>query len=182
MPSLANCCMNSILLWHRRLSHRNMDFIQQLSRDGILPRRLASVRTIPVCPDCKFGRQTKRVVQNRSTIDASDDSPGRTVSGDQMEAHTPVLTMMTKGRKSKKRHKVATVWIDHYSRFITAHTHSSTTSEELVNSNAKLEAFAEVHNVKIKSFCTDNGVFISNDFNKALTKAKQPIFWFRRSP
>ena len=164
-----------LLMWHRRLSHRNMDFIQQLARDGILPRRLASVRNVPSCPDCKFGEQTKRAVQNRGTIDASDDAPGRTVSGDQMEAHTPGLTMMTKGRKSKKRHKVATVWIDHYSRFITAHSHCSTTSEELVNSKAKLEAFADSHNVKIKSFRTDNGAFISNDFNKALTKAKQKL-------
>ena len=58
---------------------------------------------------------------------------------------------------------------------MTAHTHSSTTSEELVNSKAKLEAFAEGHNVKIKSFRTDNGILISNDFNKALTKAKQKL-------
>ena len=152
-----------------------MDYIQQLARDGIVPRRLASVRNVPSCPDCKFGEQTKRAVQNRGTIDASDDAPGRTVSGDQMEAHTPGLTMMTKGRKSKWRHKVATVWIDHYSRFITAHTHSSTTSEELVNYKAKLEAFAEGHNVKIESFRTDNGAFISNDFNRALTKAKQKL-------
>ena len=88
-----------LLTWHRKLGHRNFDFIQQLARDGVLPKYLATVKTIPTCSDCKFGEQHKRPYESRGSIDASDSAPGSTTSGDQMEYHTPGLTMMTRGRK-----------------------------------------------------------------------------------
>ena len=84
-----------LLMWHRKLGHRNFEFIQQLARDGVLPRRLAKVKNIPTCPDCKFGEQHKRPYESRGSIDASDSAPGNTISGDQMESNTLGLTMTT---------------------------------------------------------------------------------------
>ena len=92
-----------------------------------------------------------------------------------MESNIPGLTMMTRGRKSHKRHRVATVWIDHYSRFITAHTSESTSVTDLIDSKARMEAFAERYNIRIKRFRTDNGAFISNDFANHMRKAKQKL-------
>ena len=132
-----------MLMWHRKLGHRNMEYIQQLARDNILPKQLLRVKKIPVCPDCKFGEQCRKPASGKGTIDSDDNAPGDRISGDQMVANVPGHTMSTKGRKSHKRHNIATIWIDHFSRFLTAHTHESTSVDKLLQSKAQLEAFAK---------------------------------------
>lgn len=70
---------------------------------------------------------------------------------------------------------MATVWIDHYSRFITVHKSKSTSAAELIDSKARMEAFADKYNIKINFFRTDNGAFISSDFANHMRKAKQKL-------
>ena len=92
-----------------------------------------------------------------------------------MVANVPGHIMSTKGRKSHRRHNIATIWIDHFSRFLTAHTHESTSVDELLQSKAQLEAFAKRFNVYIKGYRTDNGGFISKKFEIEINKAKQKL-------
>ena len=165
-----------LLMWHRKLGHRSMDFIKQLARDGQLPKRLLTARNTPVCPDCKFGEQSRKPVDtSRGLIDDDDIAPGDTVSGDQLEANMPGLIITNKGKRSRRRHHVATVWVDHFSRFITAHTHELTSIDELLKSKAELEVFANKNSVTIKKFRTNNGAFISKRFDQEMKKAKQKL-------
>ena len=48
-----------LLKWHNKLGHRGFDHLQDLARQGILPKQIANVEH-PMCPACKFGAQTKR--------------------------------------------------------------------------------------------------------------------------
>ena len=164
-----------MLMWHRRLGHLNMNYIQKLTRDNILPTQLLRVKKIPVCPDCKSGEQYRKSANGRGTIYSKENYPGKRVSGDQMIANVPGHIMSTKGRKYHKRHKLATIWIDRFSRFMTAHTHGSTSVGKLLQPKTQLEAFAKRFSVFIKSYRTDNGSFISKKFEREISKAKQRL-------
>ncbi len=58
---------------------------------------------------------------NQGPINENDNTPGAGVSGDQMEAGAPGLIPTTRGQQTKNRHKVVTIWIDHFSIFVYTH-------------------------------------------------------------
>ena len=166
-----------MLKWHRKLSHRSFSYIKDLARKGHLPEKLANCKTEGlVCPDCKFGHQTKRPVdKNRRRIDEGDDKPGKGVSTDQMEAGTPGLIPTNRGRRTKQRHYVATIMVDHFSRLVYAHMSHSTTAEEAVEAKAQFENFARRFNVNIEAYRSDNGAYAAQEFRDAVAEAQQDL-------
>ena len=166
-----------MLKWHRKLSHRNFSYLKDLARKGIIPKKLANCDTTNlVCPDCKFGNQAKRAVdKKRRPIDEGDDKPGKGVSTDQLESGTPGLIPTTRGRRSKQRHEVATIMVDHFSRLVYAHMSKSTSATEALEAKAEFECFASRFGVTVESYRSDNGVFASQEFREAVGNSKQDL-------
>jgi len=170
-----------MLKWHHRLGHREMSRVQSLARiDGILPKTdaeaIKKVRQsdFPKCAGCSFGKQRRRAAE-RGKIDEGHSAPGAKVSGDMMEAGCDGLIPTTRGRRTKKRHHVATLWIDHFSRFVFAHMHDSTSAGEAVMAKLDFEKFARRFNVTIEGYHTDNHPFTSKEFRAAIDEAGQDL-------
>ena len=102
-----------LLKQHRIHNHRDMKLLQEHARKDLLPKCILKVKPkdYPKCPDCQFGDSNRRPAQNRGKIDEADNAPGDCVSADQLEAGTPGLIPSIRGRKTNKRHGVATIYI-----------------------------------------------------------------------
>ena len=171
-----------MLKWHHRLGHREMSRIQSLARiDGVLPKTAAEAikkvrqSDFPICAGCSFGKQRRRAADYRGKIDEGHTAPGAKVSGDMLEAGCDGLIPTTRGRRSKKKHHVATLWIDHFSRFVFAYLHDSTSAGEAVMAKLEFEKFARRFNVEIEGYHTDNQPFTSKEFRAAIDEAGQDL-------
>jgi hypothetical protein len=171
-PSNISEKSQQLLRWHRKLNHMNFPAVQQLARRHKIPYDIANAK-IPICAECLYGKQHKRPKQFRGHIAKDNIKPGSVISGDHLEAGTTGLIHQTKGRRTKKRHKVATIWVDHFSDFISVHTQESTEAEQTVKAKLELETFAKRFNVHIYAYCTDNGTFTAKDFVEAVNNAGQ---------
>ena len=100
-----------------------------MARLGLLPSRLKSVRTYPRCPSCQHGggckRPWRRNKQNNEIRPA--EAPGDCASVDQLKSSVPGLIAQNcpdddqenprpKCKLTKRRHRHATAFVDHYSR------------------------------------------------------------------
>ena len=100
--------------------------------------------------------------------------PGQYVSVDQMEYSTPGSTAQLKGRLTRKRYGVMTVYIDHFSDLTYTYNQESTTGAETLASKHALEAYAREKGIsKIRHYHSDNGRFIDNAFVNDCTKQGQ---------
>lgn len=147
---------NSLLLYHMRLGHVDMRVIQDLSRLGLAPRNLASCM-IPRCSDCIFGKQVRKPTGSSCTISGKLD-PGDAVHCDQLiSGHPGIYINLTKD----ERVTVVNVFVDAASRLPKAFFTHTTTAEQAVLSKISFERFAGEHNVKVRHYHADNGVYKS---------------------
>jgi GAG-pre-integrase domain len=125
----------SLLRWHQRLSHISMTRLQSMAKRGQLPTRLAK-RPIPICQSCLFGKATRKPWRTQSGAKAAHSTtqavskPGECVSVDQLESSTPGLVAQMKGKLTKERYMVATVFIDHFSELSFVYIQRSTSAQE----------------------------------------------------
>ena len=134
------------LKWHHRLGHASPRKIQMLAKMGILPKRLVNCR-VPLCTACLFGKATRRPWRSKTPNNADETSrtvmaPGDCVSIDQLESPTPGLIAQLKGIPTKQRYKVATVFVDHFSRLSYVHLQKTTNAEETLEAKKAFEQFA----------------------------------------
>jgi hypothetical protein len=80
-----------------------------------------------------------------------------------------------KGWLTKKRYRVATVFVDHFSGLSYIHLQKSTNAEETLEAKVAFERFASKVNVKVKSYQADNGRFAENKFMEAIKESGQTI-------
>jgi hypothetical protein len=101
--------------------------------------------------------------------------PGDFESMNQMVAGTPGLISSSSGNvtKSKRHHTCATVWCDHVSRFLWSHLQESTNAVTTLQSKVEFEAFAPHYGHSIKHIHSDNQIFDSKAFTKAVELANQ---------
>ena len=80
---------------HQRFNHIPFSKIQEMARQGILPRRLAKC-AIPVCSACLYAKSTKRKWRDKPTTKEPANTvprkPGEVVSVDQLVSSSPGLT------------------------------------------------------------------------------------------
>ena len=160
----ANTPYAELLRWHYRLGHISFSKLKAMARLGIIPKRLANVEHIK-CRACQFGKLTRKPWRNkgqqpRRILPAT--KPGQCISVDQMESSTIGFVAQLKGRLTKRRYRVATIFVDHFSDLSYVHLQSSTSSEETVQAKAAFEAYARDHGVTIKHYHADNGRFADN--------------------
>jgi hypothetical protein len=78
-----------------------------------------------------------------------------------------------KGQPTKHRYTVAAFLVDHYSDYVHVTFHEKQEATELMHSKQDFEAFAQQHNVHIKSIHADNGIYSSKAFR--ITCANQRL-------
>ena len=166
------------LHWHYALGHVASNKIRAMAKAGILPSRLATCK-LPACKACMFAKATRRPWRNKrppNKIQAGQSlKPGQCVSVDQLESATPGFVAQTKGKLTKARYRVATVFVDHASRFGYVHLQQSTTAEETLQAKRSFEGMAQQVGVKITHYHTDNGRFADKVFMNAVQESGQTI-------
>jgi hypothetical protein len=108
-------------------------------------------------------------------LDALHLSPGDCVSGDQLESTRPGLIPTLRGSPTTEKYHAGTLFVDHASRFLHFTPHTSTGSQEALNTKHRFELLAFHHNRSIKCYHTDNGIFASKDFRQSCLQQKQRI-------
>ena len=167
------------LRWHHRLGHISPRKIRLLAHKGILPRQLARCK-VPLCTSCLFGKATRRPWRSKSPHNQVGQArtitkPGECVSIDQLESSTPGLIAQLRGMPTKLRYRVATVFVDHYSRLSYVHLQKSTSAEETIQAKEAFERFAASHGTKVLHYHADNGIFADNKFKEHVFRNGQTL-------
>ena len=166
-----------LMAYHIRLGHLPFPRIQLAARQGILPRRLADC-AVPQCASCLFGKAKRRSWRTRGPaghIGHTATKPGDVVSVDQLISKTPGLIAQVTGKLTKRRHSVATIFVDHVSGLDFVHPQESTSAEDTLIAKQAFERFASRHNVLVKHYHCDNGIFASKKFRDAVDSSGQTI-------
>lgn len=188
-----------LMLHHCRLGHLNFQHLQSLFKiktnvtDGsdeqgelinsqpCLISKIPSVATCspPLCRSCLISKAKRRKAPGKLT--STDDSvsdvlrredlmPGDKISMDQYQSSTKGRLEFTKGKERDSQQYVGgTIFVDHASGLIFTSHQPTLGSSDTIRSVAKLEQFFSEHDVKLKRFHTDNGVFTTNEFKQHLT-------------
>jgi hypothetical protein len=157
--------MSQLLALHHQYGHVPMRKLQEMAKQGILPRKLAKCE-IPTCSACLFAKATKRPWRGKTRKgEGHDETPtevGDVVSVDQLESPTPGLIAQMTGTLTTKRYKYATVYVDQRSRFGYVHLQKTTSAEETIEGKNAFETYARSHGVTVKNYLADNGIFKAN--------------------
>ena len=162
---------------HCRAGHTSFGKLQEMARQGIIPKRFATC-AIPVCAACMYGQATRRRWRDKPskvTMEKPPLAPGDKVSVDQMVSPTPGLVAQMTGILTTKRYRYATVYIDQASRMGFTYLQKTSSAEETIQSKRAFEAFAKNRGVTIKSYHADNGIFRANQWLEDCRAMKQPI-------
>jgi hypothetical protein len=152
--------------WHYCLGHLAFKKLQQLARNGKIPKRLANVRA-PRCASRLFVATTKgpwrgKVCKNKHTVFTATKL-GKCVSVDYLQSTEPGFFGQVKGTLTKTCCKSATIFVSHYSRlqFVYLMT-TNLTSLETIDAKQAFEQFAAMHSVRIQHYHCSNGCYCSN--------------------
>ena len=157
--------------------------LRTMARAGRSDPRLKTVKEFPLCPSCQFGKASRRAWRHRpKKKDGSRKKirpatkPGQVVSADTMSSTSvPGLQAQLQGRPTLSRYHYATVFIDHYSGLKYVHLHERKDAEPVLAGRLAFERYTNEHNVQIKHYHCDNGIFTDKIFRAACRAAGQTI-------
>ena len=165
-----------LLMLHHQYGHISMRKLQEMAKQGILPKRLASCR-IPTCSACLYSKATRRPWRGKTSKQGKEGEtaqrPGHVVSVDQLVSPTPGLIAQMTGFLTTKRYKYATVFVDQFSRLGFVYLQKTASAEETIEGKKAFEAFAQRHNVRIANYHADNGIFKAHQWMEACRKDQQ---------
>jgi hypothetical protein len=155
-----------LLRRHLRHAHISMERLRHMGQLGILSSRLAKCR-IAVCQSCMYGNFTRRAWRTKMNPFTKDNtlkalSPGMCVSVDQLESPLPGFVGLLKGTLTRKRYKVATIFVDHFSDLSLVHLQSTTNIEDTLQAKHDFESYASTFGVSIQHYHANNGPFADN--------------------
>lgn len=168
------------LRWHHKLNHMSGAKMQSMAKRGLLPTKLAKCQ-IPACTSCLYGKATRRPWRTKPKLGHQGGKlrtamePGQCISVDQLESTTPGLIAQIKGWLTKKRYRVATIFVDHFSGLSYIHLQKSTNADETLEAKLAFERYASKFKVQVKSYQADNGRFAENKFMAAIKDSGQTI-------
>ena len=163
---------------HQRFGHLSFTKLQQMARDGIIPKKFAKCPK-PACSSCLYAKATRRQWRYKSA--RNDDEalkptkPGEVISVDQLISPTPGLIAQLTGSLTKERYKAATIYVDQVSRVGYVYLQKSTTAEETLEGKEAFEQWALMHGVVIRAYHADNGVFRAHAWVQACRSKSQPL-------
>ena len=186
-----------LLLWHQRLSHTSLDWVQMLMRDrkwlpshdeeslhkGAFIKTRSRAPTCDVaglkCTACLCAKASCRSPSNLASrpslkeniIKRGDVTPGAGVSTDHYFSPVRGRLLHTYGRE-KNGYTCGSLFVDHASGKIFNFPQFSTTSSETVRSAERLEALAEDEGFRIQKYHADNGIFAKSEFKEHCDRRK----------
>ena len=125
-----------------------------------------------------FAKATKKKWRDKSSRNKDEAStprkPGEMVSVDQLVSPTPGLVAQLTGRLTTKRYKYVTVFVDQASRLSYVHLQKTASAEETIEAKKAFELYAADHNVRVRAYHADNGIFKAH---KWVNECKQSGQW-----
>ena len=141
-----------------------------MAKHKLIDPTLAKIEP-PMCAGCSYGQQSRRAWRTKPNKKLRKQqikpahSPGQTVSVDTMSSiSVPGLVPQLRGTPSLRRYHYATVFVDHFSRLDYVHLHECNTAEAILEGKLAFKRFAASHDVQIRHYQCDNGVFADRDF------------------
>eukprot|EP00957_Ditylum_brightwellii_P136829 10434177-Ditylum_brightwellii.AAC.1 len=133
-----------LLRWHYYLGHISFLKLKKLALSNFIPKRLAKVHN-PKCTYCIYGAMTKQPWRTRSTLNKGHlkaaKATGYCILVDQLQSSTPGFVAQFKGRLTRERYTVATIFVDHYSDLCCIYLMKHMISEETVLAKKAVEAY-----------------------------------------
>jgi hypothetical protein len=180
-----------VLLWHQRLSHACIPWVQSLMRNKKFLRRSNNggnalhhgpfIRTSSRAPACNVSglkcaaclyakasvwtpsNLPPRQSPKNMTLKVDDLKPGNCVSADHY--FFPIQGRLPHSfDRERIGYTCGSLFVDHASGKIFNFPQYSNTADETIKSTMKLEAMARNEGFKIKEYHSDNGIFSSNEF------------------
>ncbi len=178
-----------VLLWHQRLSHASIRWIQMLMRkrdwlqsdDGKPLHNGPFITTKSSAPTCDISRlkcgaclcakatvkrpqhMSPRPSPARGYLKQNDVHPGSCISADHYFSPVPGRLLHTFGRE-RHGYTCGSLFVDHASGKIFNFPQFSTNATETLKSVARLESHARDAGFKIKRYHSDNGIFSKAEF------------------
>jgi hypothetical protein len=166
------------LAWHYQLGHVSFEKIRQIAARGDLPAAFGDCR-VPKCAACIFGKARKCAWRSKALVNKVKTppvtAPGSVVAIDQMISAMPRFIAQMRGFITGKRYKVIMVFVDQFSGLSFVYTQKSTTAEETMQAKEAFERYAKSHQVAIKHYHADNGIFAEAEFIQSVEKSNQTI-------
>ena len=168
-----------LLKLHYRLGHISMHQIRAIAKYGLLKKKYANTPP-PMCASCQYGKATRRPWRTKATPSQINTlkpihKPGDCVSIDQTESPQPGLIGQLKGKMTTKRYKVATIFVDHFSRLSYIYLQTSTSGKETVEAKKAFEAYCQSINIRVQHYHADNGRFADNEWLADVARKGQSI-------
>ena len=167
-----------LLQFHYDFAHLPFNKLREMARQGIIKKSLANAET-PVCSACSFAKITKRKWRDKpSHQDANELKalyPGQIVSVDMLVSPTPGLIAQMTGFITKQRHRYATVYVDQASKYGYVYLQQTASAEETLEGKMAFERSAAAHNIHIKAYHADNGIFKARAWVEACHQSNQPL-------
>ena len=198
-----SAAQKEVLLWHQRLSHASIRWVQMLmqKRDKLNSDGHVSLHNGPFistksraptcdisglkCGSCLCAKATVKWPQHtsprpspmRGYLKENDVYPGSCISADRYFSPVQGRLLHTFGREPHG-YTCGCLFVDHASGKIFNFPQFSTTATETLKSVARLEAYAHDEGFKIKQYHSDNGIFSTADF---IAHCDIQLQWCRRT-
>ena len=168
------------LYWHHRLRHAPLTCLHRLASRGVLPKSIATVKTLPLCAACAFATAHRRSWRTKAKLNnpirqPNHDAPGRGTSCDHVISHQPGLIPQSSGILTYEKFWGSVLYSDHYSDFVYNHLITGTTSIATLESKQAYERVAASYGVSIKAYHADNLRFNDNNFKGDCIKGGQTL-------
>ena len=176
-----------LLQWHYKLGHLSFQHTQWIAQRGLLGKLCSFIGSTtvlpPICASCQFGGQA-RTPKKGSTSSSSNKGilkkdklyPGDLVFTDQYESRVEGRHFNAQGASlSQQKFCGGTIFCDAASGRLFVQHQVGLTGEETIQAKLAFEQEAASSGVLIKHYNSDNGVYTSKRFGKALLDKGQTI-------
>ena len=166
-----------LLMAHHCFQHISFSKLQEMARQGILPKKLAHCK-IPSCSACLYGKATKRAWRSKlgkQTTEKKTLKPGEVISVDQMVSPVPGLIAQMVGFLTRQHYKYATVFVDQASRMGFVYLQKTCSAEETIEAKRAFEQYAENRGVRVQAYHADNGIFKAKKWVEECRQSKQDL-------
>jgi hypothetical protein len=185
-----------LLLWHWKLGHIGMKWVQALSSvprsvevrsKPVIPSRTGSKMSScerPLCTACQLSKQARRTragAKQRTggkdmAIKAGSLKPGDSVSIDQYMSSFPGRLANSKGKEPKKlQYSGGTIFVDSASGLVHLSHQVSLKVGETLRAKKKFENYAKESGVQVKNYRADNVPFGTPEFLEDIKLNNQKI-------
>ena len=164
-----------LLMAHHRFQHISFSKLQEMARQGILPRRLADCK-IPSCSACLFGKATKqawRSKQGKQRQRKKALKPQEVISVDQMVSPVAGWIAQMVGFLTKQLYIYTTVFVNQASGMGFVYLQKTFSAEETIEAKRAFKQYAEKQRVRVQAYHADNGIFKAKKGVKECQQRKQ---------